>query len=86
VTTTEASDPGDDGGAGGEQGPGDEVVGGAGDEVGGGQEDFTTVSVIHTGLADFAGPGAGVWALGILALALAGGLGWSAVRPALRKK
>ncbi len=45
----------------------------------------TTVSEIQTGLGGSTGLGAGIWALGALALALAGGLGWTALRPAVRK-
>jgi hypothetical protein len=47
---------------------------------------ITTVSEIQTGGGGTSGPGTGTWALGILALALAGGLGWTAVRPALKRK
>jgi hypothetical protein len=46
----------------------------------------TTVSEIQTGAGGSTGLGAGTWALGFLALALAGGLGWTALRPALKKK
>ena len=45
-----------------------------------------TAAAIETGGGGTAGPGAGIWALGILALALAGGLGWTAVRPAVKRK
>jgi hypothetical protein len=46
----------------------------------------TTAAAIETGGGGTSGPGTGIWALGILALALAGGLTWTAVRPAVRKK
>jgi hypothetical protein len=46
----------------------------------------TTAAAIETGGGGTSGPGTGIWALGILALALAGGLTWTAVRPAARKK
>jgi len=45
-----------------------------------------TAAEVETGGGGTAGPGAGIWALGILALALAGGLGWTAVRPAVKRK
>jgi hypothetical protein len=44
-----------------------------------------TANAIETGGGGTAGPGAGTWALGFFALALAGGLGWTAVRPALKR-
>lgn len=51
------------------------------------EADVTTEPVlIDTGGGGTAGPGAGTWALGFFALALAGGLGWTAVRPALKRK
>jgi len=55
-------------------------------ELGGAEQDVTTVTEIQTGVGDFGGPGAGVWALGLLTLALAGGVAGSALRPALRRK
>jgi hypothetical protein len=45
-----------------------------------------TSIIVNTGGGGTAGPGAGTWALGFFALALAGGLGWTAVRPALKRK
>lgn len=45
-----------------------------------------TAAAIETGGGGTSGPGTGIWALGFLALALAGGLTWTAVRPAARKK
>jgi hypothetical protein len=48
--------------------------------------DVSTVTEVQTGAGGSTGLGAGTWALGFLALALAGGLGWTALRPALKKK
>jgi hypothetical protein len=48
--------------------------------------DLTTVKEIQAGGGGTSGPGAGVWALGILALALVGGVGWATIRPALKRK
>lgn len=45
-----------------------------------------TAGAIETGGGGTSGPGAGTWAMGFFALALAGGLGWTAVRPALKRK
>ena len=45
----------------------------------------TTVSEIQTGFGGSAGLGTGIWALAALALALAGGLGWTALRPAVKR-
>lgn len=52
-------------------------------ESGGGQP---TISEIQTGGSSSGGPGAGTWALGMLALALAGGLGWTALVPVLKRR
>ena len=46
----------------------------------------STVLINTGGGGTTGGPGAGTWALGFFALALAGGLGWTAVRPALKRK
>jgi uncharacterized repeat protein (TIGR01451 family) len=49
-------------------------------------DDYTTVSQIDTGAGAASGPSAGVWALAVLALALAGGIALTMVRPALRRR
>jgi hypothetical protein len=49
-------------------------------------EETTEVVIVNTGGGGTAGPGGGIWALGFFSLALAGGLGWTAVRPALKRK
>jgi len=46
--------------------------------------DLTTVSLIQTGGGGTVGPGPGVYALGMLALALFGGLAWTMLRPTRR--
>ena len=46
----------------------------------------TTAAEIQTGGGATSGIGTGAWALGIFALALAGGLGWTAIRPAFKRK
>ena len=47
--------------------------------------DLTTVSLIQTGGGGTVGPGPGVYALGMLALALFGGLAWTMLRPGRRQ-
>jgi len=49
-------------------------------------ETTVTAAAVETGGGGTAGPGGGIWALGFVALALAGGLGWTALRPATKKK
>jgi hypothetical protein len=45
-----------------------------------------TVKDIETGGGGTSGPGLGTWAMGFFALALAGGLGYAAIRPATKRK
>ena len=54
--------------------------------VAGSTTSASTPTEIQTGGGGTSGPGAGTWALGIFALALAGGLAWTAIRPAIKRK